>query len=274
MSITTNQSRLSALLSESALIELGRPLYTGMPSSPNHPGFKMALMRRHGDMVRADGSSASNEIIVTGGHVGTHIDALSHVSFLGKLHGGADALEAQIGGKFAVLGAEHIPPMVGRGVFFDVARAKGVDVLDGGYGITERDLDDILISAGTSLEQGDVAIIRTGWGRYWNDPDCYSGHDSGVPGITLGAAAWLTEHRVRAVGADTTALEQLAPGAGHTLLPVHKVLLVDAGIHIIEHLSLESMAELEVVEFTVVLAPLRIEGGTGAPVRPLAVVVK
>ena len=46
----------------------------------NHPPFQMALVRRHGDYVREDGGSASNEIIVTGGHVGTHVDALAHVS--------------------------------------------------------------------------------------------------------------------------------------------------------------------------------------------------
>ena len=271
---TTSQSQLTALLRESALIELGRPLYTGMPASPNHPGFRMALLRRHGDMVRSDGSSASNEIIVTGGHVGTHIDALSHVSFEGKLHGGLDAFAAQVGGRFSVHGAEHTPPMIGRAIFFDVARARGIDVLDGGYGITSADLEQVLRDAKTELQPGDVAIVRTGWGQYWDDAERYAGHDSGVPGISVDAARWLIERGVCAVGADTTALEQLAPGAGHSLLPVHKLLLVDAGIHIIEHMSLEAMASTGVVEFTVVLAPLRIEGGTGSPVRPLAVITR
>ncbi|MGC1210814.1 MAG: cyclase family protein, partial [Micromonospora sp.] len=71
-----------------------------MPCSPNHPGFRMSLIRRHGDMVRPDGGSAANEMIVTGGHVGTHVDALSHVSHDGKLHGGVDAAAAQTGGRF------------------------------------------------------------------------------------------------------------------------------------------------------------------------------
>lgn len=268
----TPQSQLSALLRDSLIVELGRPLYTGMPTSPNHPGFKMALLRRHGDMVRGDGSSAANELIVTGGHVGTHIDALSHVSFDGKLHGGIDAYTAQVGGKFAVLGAEHIPPIIGRAIFFDVARAKGVDVLDGGYGITSADLKTILKNANTQLKPGDVAVLRTGWGRHWGDPERYAGHQSGVPGLSVDAAQWLIKEGVRAVGADTTAVEQIAPGAGHSLLPVHKLLLVDAGIYIIEHLSLEEMAETGAAEFTLVLAPLRIQGATGSPIRPLALV--
>ncbi len=82
---------LAALPAGLRIVELGQPLFTGMPCSPNHPGFRMTLVRRHGDMVRPDGGSAANEIIITGGHVGTHIDALSHVSHDGRLHGGVDA---------------------------------------------------------------------------------------------------------------------------------------------------------------------------------------
>ena len=111
------------------LVELGRPHFTGMPCSPNHPGFRMSLARRHGDMVRPDGGSAANEIIVTGGHVGTHVDALSHVSQDGLLHGGVDAAEAQRGGRFSQLGAEHTPALLTRGVLLDVAAARGTDVL-------------------------------------------------------------------------------------------------------------------------------------------------
>ncbi|MFB3051808.1 MAG: cyclase family protein, partial [Acidimicrobiia bacterium] len=77
------------------VIDLAQPLHRGMPVSPNHPSFQLALMRRHGDMVRSDGGSAANEIIVTGGHVGTHIDSLAHVSQDGRLHGGVDAESLQ-----------------------------------------------------------------------------------------------------------------------------------------------------------------------------------
>jgi kynurenine formamidase len=77
---TTGSALLDAVRAGTRVIELGHPLYTGMPSSPNHPGFRMTLERRHGDAVRPDGGSASNEVIVTGGHVGTHVDALAHVS--------------------------------------------------------------------------------------------------------------------------------------------------------------------------------------------------
>jgi kynurenine formamidase len=267
-----NTDLLAAVRAGVRLIELGHPHFTGMPCSPNHPGFRMTLIRRHGDMVRPDGGSASNEIIVTGGHVGTHVDALSHVSHEGLLHGGIDAAEAQASGRFSVLGAEHTPALLTRGVLLDVAATKGVDVLPAGYGVTAEDLQAAADAAGVALERGDVALIRTGWARHFDDPTQYQGQAKGVPGATPDAARYLAQMGVSATGADTTAYEQIRPGAGHNVLPVHRILLVDAGIHIMEHLNLEEASAEGLTEFVFVMAPLRIVGGTGSPIRPFAAV--
>ena len=129
---TTPDPLLDAVSAGVRLIELGQPFFTGMPCSPNHPGFRMTLIRRHGDMVRPDGGSAANEIIVTGGHVGTHIDALSHVSHDGLLHGGVDAAEAQVGGRFTPAAPRARPALLCRGVLLDVAAVHGVPVLPPG----------------------------------------------------------------------------------------------------------------------------------------------
>ncbi len=254
------------------VVELGQPFFTGMPCSPNHPGFRMSLIRRHGDMVRPDGGSAANEIIVTGGHVGTHVDALSHVSHDGELHGGVDAARAQTGGRFSELGAEHTPALLTRGVLLDVATTKDVDVLPAGYGVTPADLAAAADRIGVRLRRGDVALVRTGWARNFDDAATYLGQADGVPGPTAEAAQWLAAAGVVATGADTTAYEQIPAGAGHRVLPAHRVLLVEHGIHIIEHLDLELAATEGLTEFVFVLAPLRIVGGTGSPVRPFAAV--
>jgi kynurenine formamidase len=271
-STATTDALLAAVQAGVRLIELGQPFFTGMPCSPNHPGFRMTLIRRHGDMVRPDGGSASNEIIVTGGHVGTHVDALSHVSHDGLMHGGVDAAVAQTGGAFRQLGAEHTPALLTRGVLLDVAGTKGVDVLPAGYGVTADDLAAAADRAGTQLGRGDVALIRTGWARHFDDAATYLGQADGVPGATTDAGEWLAAAGVVATGADTTAYEQIPPGAGHRVLPVHRILLVQAGINIIEHLNLEDAAAAGLTEFTFVMAPLRIVGGTGSPVRPFAAV--
>jgi kynurenine formamidase len=254
------------------IFDLGRPMYAGMPASPNHPAFSHTLPRRHGDMVRADGGSAANDLLVTGTHVGTHIDALAHVSHQGRLHGGADAAEAGLGGKYLEHGVHTIAPMLRRGVLLDVPAARGEQACDPAYEITPDDLD-ACTRAGSEPGEGDVVLIRSGWGaRFDQGPASYLGHDTGVPGVGEAGARWLADRRVLAAGADTIAFERLVPGAGHAVLPAHRVLLVEHGVYIVEALALEELAAAGVHEFTFVLVPLNLVGATGSPVRPLAVV--
>lgn len=260
-----------ALAAGSTVYDLAQPLAASTPTSPNHPGFRMALTRRHGDMVRADGSSAASELIVTGGHVGTHVDALAHVSYRGLLHGGIAADEAQRGGRFARLGIDEMAPVVCRGVLLDVPAVHGSDVLPAAYPINADDLQ-AAADRGVELRCGDAALIRTGWARHFGNATAYLGHESGVPGPTEQAARWLVERGVRVTGADTIAYEHIPAGAGHSLLPVHRLLLVEHGIHIVEVMNLEQIAAAGVCEFLFILAPLKIVGATGSPVRPLAVV--
>jgi kynurenine formamidase len=263
---------LEALASGTEVYDLAQPLATETPHSLNHPPFRMSLTRRHGDTVRADGSSAANELIVTGGHTGTHVDALAHVSYRGELCGGVSADEAQRGGRFREHGVDAMEPMVCRGVLLDVAGLHGTDVLPGGYGITEDDLSAAAEKVGVEVRTGDVALVRSGWSRNFDDAEAFLGHESGVPGPTEEAARWLAERGVRATGAETIAYEQIKSEVGHALLPVHRLLLVEHCIYIIEVMNLAGLTEAGVHEFAFVLAPLKIVGGTGSPVRPLAVV--
>jgi kynurenine formamidase len=263
-------SALAELAVRARAYDLAQPLANGMPQSPNHPRYHLALTRRHGDRVRADGGSAASELLVLGGHLGTHVDALCHVSQEGRLHGGIPVEDAMQDGRFARLAIDTVEPFVCRGLLLDVARLRGVDVLPGGTVISAADLQQAAEAAGVAPAAGDVVLVRTGWARLWDDPDAFVGHASGVPGPGVEAAAWLADHGVRATGADTIAYEALAPGAGHSSLPVHRLLLVERGIHIIETLLLEELARDAVHEFLFVAAPLKIVGGTGSPIRPLA----
>jgi len=253
------------------IFDLAQPIEAKMPVSPNHPGFKMALQRRHGDMVRADGGSAANEMMMLGGHTGTHIDALCHVSHCGKLHGGVDAYEAQKGGRFQSHGVEHIPITAARGVLFDIPALRGVDCLRAGEAITAKDLDAAARRQGIECREGDVALVRSGWTKHWGDPERFLGHADGVPGPDESAAAWMIERKIRMTGAETIAYEWIPAGRGHALLPVHRMLLVESGVHIIEGMNLSALAEARVFEFLFVVAPIKVVGATGMPVRPFAV---
>lgn len=263
---------LDAVAAGVQIYDLGRPLTIGMPQSPNHPPFWHTLPRRHGDMVRADGGSAANDLISMGTHVGTHIDAFAHVSQDGKLLDGSDATQAARGGRFPDLGVHTIAPMIRRGVLLDIPAALGVDICEGGYEITPADLEAATDRSAASIQPGDVVLIRSGWGSlFTTDPQRFIGKRSGVPGVSAAGATWLVERGAHAVGADTIAFECLPPGAGHPQLPAHRILLTERGVYIIETMALDELAEAGVSEFVFVLSPLPIFGATGSPVRPLAV---
>lgn len=259
-------------LANSKTYDLAQPLETGMPVSPNHPGFKMALMRRHGDMVRPDGGSASNEMIMLGGHTGTHIDALCHVSHNGELFGGHNAYEAQKGGRFKVHGVESVPITLCRGAMLDIPSLLGLNVLPAGTPITADHLERASEKQGVEVRSGDALLIRSGWNVYWSSPETFLGHAEGVPGPDESAAQWMIDRKVRLTGAETIAYECIYPRRGHALLPVHRMLLVESGIHIIEVMNLAELARDGVSEFLFIVTPLKVVGATGIPVRPIAVV--
>ncbi|HEV2785744.1 MAG TPA: cyclase family protein, partial [Solirubrobacteraceae bacterium] len=264
--------RLLELAAGARVFDLGRAMFPGMPQSPNHPAYTHALPRRHGDAVRAGGGSAANDLIVTGTHVGTHIDALAHVSQDGLLHGGIDAAEAQSGGKFLDLGVHTVEPWLCRGVLLDIQAALGGTVCGDDHEVTPDELDAAVERQGVEPRPGDVVLIRTGWGRRFDDGAPFVGRETGTPGVGEAGALWLARRRVRAAGAETIAFERIAPGAGHSVLLAHRVLLVDHGIHIVETMDLEELAQAQAYEFLFVLTPLKLVGATGSPVRPLAVV--
>ena len=245
---------------------------SGMPQSPNHPQFWHTLPRRHGDMVRADGGSAANDMISMGTHVGTHIDALAHVSHDGKMYGGVDAVAAGIGGKYDELGVHTIAPMVRRGVLLDVPATRGVDALRGRLRDHRRRPRGAPRSGrDAEVGEGDVVLVRSGWGRLFAD-GCAptSAGRPACPASARPAPSGWPSAACTPSGADTIAFERLAPRGGHALLPAHRVLLVEHGIYIIEAMDLEALAAPGAHEFTFVLVPLNIYGATGSPVRPLA----
>lgn len=253
------------------IFDLGQPLFTGMGQSSMHPKFQMVLQRRHGDLVRPDGGSGANEIIVTGGHVGTHIDAFGHISHNGHLHGGVEAAAAQHGGKLTSHGAEQIPPILARGILLDIAGVRGVDCCAAGYEVTRADCEAALALTGVTPRAGDVLLLRTGWSRYYGDQIAYESLKDGAPGPGVEAGRWLADFRPKAVGSDTIAFEWQGPANGVPSLPVHTIMLVESGIHIIEIMALDELAAAGVYEFTFVLSPLKIVGATGSPARPLAI---
>ena len=258
---------LVASLAAGRVYDLGVPLRSGIPHGPAHSPYLYSLIKKHGQVMFRDGVSSATDLFSMGTHVGTHIDALGHVSCRGRLHGGVEAEAVQsFAGGLARHGAHELPPVVSRGVLLDIPRLQGSDILEAGQGIGPDEMERACRGQGVALRPGDCVLVRTGWMRHWPDHDRY--HANPCPGVTVAGAHWLVEKGARCVGSDTFAFEQV-PASG---LPVHVALLVDAGIPILEAVDLEAVARDGVFTFLFVALPLKIVGGTGSPVRPVAIV--
>jgi kynurenine formamidase len=253
---------LLAACRNAKVFDLSQHYFVGMPHHPNHPPFLFGLTKRHGDFVHPGGMSSAADSIAMSGHTGTHIDALNHFSMCGKFHNGQNIDEHQTYAGVDSLSVDTVAPIVRRGVLLDFA---GQEPLSRDHVITAKELD--LAASDIEIHPGDVVLLRTGWARYWNDPRSYISEVRG-PGPGLEGANWLSSRKVFAAGADTVCFEHVpAPD-----MPVHVHLLVESGIHIMENLNLEELATAGIREFVYIAAPLRIRGGTGAPIRPLALV--
>lgn len=157
-------------------------------------------------------------------------------------------------------------PVVSRGVFLDIAGLEGVPVLDAEYSIGAEVLERAVQRQGVTVERGDTLLFRTGWIQYFYNAGKYISHHEGCPGLTEDGAAWLVDRGVAFVGSDTSALEKTPTRT----LSVHGILLCRHGIYIMEMLNLEDLARDSVYEFLFVACPLKIRGGTGSPIRPIA----
>jgi kynurenine formamidase len=253
---------LAAAVAHCRVIDLAQPYYTGVPHHPSHPPFLYGLNKKHGDYVIPGGASSASEAIALGTHVGTHIDALCHFTCNGKLFGGEEAASVQT---YAAGLERHtvdtIAPIFRRGILLDIPKVAGLDVLPVDFVVTPEHMD----AAGVSVRPGDVVLIRTGWARYWDDPARFIS-EVHSPGPTLAGAEWLSARSIFAAGSDTAPFE-FTPSPE---MRVHVHLLVESGIHIIECLNLEELAASGATEFLFVAAPLKIRGGTGSPIRPVA----
>ena len=257
-------SDLLGSLGAARIFDLEQLRYAGAPSHPAHmPGFNYFLHRHHARGASEARTGASG-IVVMPEHSGTHIDALAHQAENLTLHSGVHVDEVQTSAGFKQLGVDKMAPLLTRGVLLDVA---GDRRLDPDYAITPADLER---AAKAEIREGDAVLVRTGYGALWSKPDEYLR----AAGVSADGSRWLIEKKVRAVGADNMAFDVMTAERDPELnatLPGHVLLLVRAGIPIIENLNLEELAAAHVYEFAFVCLPLKMRGATGSPVRPIAI---
>jgi kynurenine formamidase len=264
----------SRMVEKGKIYALDHVLEYGVPVFKFHGDFIYSTFRRHTESLEFFRSKnkfgAMNARLQITDHTGTHIDALNHISKGDRLYNGHKA--DKVIGTFGTskLGIETTPPIFTRGVLLDIASYEGKDVLEPNHSISAADIKGALRKDKLKIEKGDAVLIATGWAALWMvDNDKFS---KTCPGINLDAGRWLAAQDVSIVGADTWNVEVTPAEKQDEFGPVHQHLLTENGIRLIENMDLEELRKDKVREFLFVCLPLRVKGGTGSPIMPIAVV--
>ncbi|MBM3394562.1 MAG: cyclase family protein [Betaproteobacteria bacterium] len=262
-----NVLRASKLIKTGGVIELGHVLSSSMPFFGARR-FEIHT-KRTSPTLGTNKRMGNEEVVMTElGQVGTQFDMFAHQGIDGELYNCIKSDDIATRNGFTKLGIENIGMLFTRGVLIDVAAAKGVDMLPSGYEITVADLQQALERQGLRLERGDAVLIHSGWGKLWGVDNAR--YNSNTPGIGAPAGEWLAAREAMLFGADTFAVE-VAPNPDKSLsLPVHQIALVINGIFLLENMKLDELAAKKVYEFAFAVQPLKIKGGTGSTVAPVA----
>ena len=205
------------------------------------------------------------------GMASSHLDALCHVFQGGRMYNGFPATDVKSTGARRNTVMTLKDGLVGRGVLLDVPRALGVPFIDPAHLTSVAELERTEAAQGVEVGKGDIVLIRLGRDERRKVHD-----DSDVAGLEPGVARWLHERKVAVLGGD--GVHDPIPPARQNIdwpMPIHMIGLVAMGLHLLDNLNLERVAEACADEqrhaFLLTLAPLRISGGTGSPLNPSAV---
>ena len=208
----------------------------------------------------------------------TQYDALGHVWYDDQIWNGYSA-DTTIGSlakaSVAPLGEKGI---VGRGILIDMARHRGKEVLDAGETFNHEDLMAAARAQGVTINKRDILIIRTGWigSFYKRDPEEFY-KDFIEPGLTYSPelVSWFQEMEIPNIVTDTIANEVTVDPVSGVALPLHNALMRNLGITLTEIAQLDPSADDCAADnqwtFLYTAAPLKVVGGTGAPVNPIVI---
>jgi kynurenine formamidase len=211
------------------------------------------------------GLGSNEDMLVLASHSITHMDALAHVFADHKMYNGFDATEFTTERGARHLDVAQTASFAGRAVLLDLPRHQGVDWLEPGQRIDAEQLEACRAAQGVEMRAGDILLVRTGW------IDAFAAGEGTMEqaGLSRAALPFIDDHDVAVVGADNSGVECL-PFDDH-FLSVHVELVVKRGITMLEHLALTELAADGCHECLFVVGGLKITGGAGSPVNPIAI---
>lgn len=277
LNFISNEKRAAAarLVESGEALSLSVPLAT-RPSREN-PRPVTHLMIRSGIVGHPLGSSGAADYFAIEPHglATTHLDALCHHFWRGRMYNGFDMNEVDFQGAHKCAIDVCREGVISRGVLLDIPKIRGVEWIEPGGAIYPEDLEAAQRDHHVSVAEGDVLLIRTGRlkARRVRGKAAASGLGT-MPGLHASCLPWLHQRSIAVLGSD--AISDVIPSGYDAPLgmPIHTGTLVMMGVHLIDNAELETLAErcaqMGRYTFMFSLLPLILERGTGSPANPVA----
>lgn len=252
----------------------------GTTPSPEHPFPAHHHMLAAGDARDSNGIpgyEAARDYVGTDVHgLGvTHVDALSHMFVRGEMYNGIPASEVRSTGARRNTVMALADGVVGRGVLLDVSGAHGGTSIAGNGVVRLADLEAAEQRQGVRVGTGDILLVSTGRDARRREAGGVLNPFDGMAGLHPECLPWLHEREVAMLGCDGISDPMPGIGVPNWPFPIHQIGIVAMGLHLVDNMALGELADAcaarERWSFLFMLGALRIPGGTGCPVNPIAV---
>jgi len=271
LNFITPQKRAAAarLVDSGEIVSLSLPLST--QSGPDNPQPVHHMMLHAGAPGYA---SLDYFAMAPHGMAFTHLDALCHVFWQGKMYNGFSEREVgRFGARRCAIDVTR-DGVMSRGVLLDIPRTKNIEWLELREPIYPEDLDAAEKLANLQVDEGDILLIRTGRHKRRAVKGAWDPRREGLPGLDASCLQWLHDRKIAVLGCDAVSDIAPSPYGAEMGLPIHVGALVIQGIHLIDNADLEPLAAAcekhRRYKFLFSMAPLILERGTASPVNPLA----
>jgi kynurenine formamidase len=268
------------VVAAAALIRSGQTMSLSLQVN-THAGIENPEPADHHMTMMADSDDGAHGLQFAKDYIGidyhndshTHIDAFCHVAFDGLLYNGvrSDSITSKGGSAGTIEGARH--GLISRGVLLDVPRLRGAQWLEPGENIFREDLELAERTQGVSVGEGDILLIRTGHPSRLAELGAWD-TATAKAGLHPTTATFLAERAISVLGSDGNS--DTAPSTTESVgFPMHVLALTAMGVPLLDYLQLDELAAACASrgrwDFFFAAAPLRIIGGTGSPLNPIAV---
>lgn len=255
-------------------VSLARPI-EDVRSADNPEPSRHEMTGYAADRVRVPGLEFATDRFTMNVHgdADSHIDALCHVIYDNKLYNGVsvDTLTPDGASMLSIDVASD--GIVGRGVLLDIPRVRGTSWLEPGDSVTVDDLAAAERNQGLRVGRGDLLFVRVGHSRRRSELGAWNAAEARA-GLHPTAMQFVVDREVAALGSDGNSDTAPSPTEG-VAFPVHVLAINAMGLHLLDYLQFEDLCgaceRAGRWEFLLVAAPLRIVGGTGSPLNPIAI---